>query len=1082
MVKNVIKRDGSIERFDAEKLNRWGEWAADNNVGWPDVLLEAIRSFPDSVSSEDIQNTLISVCINRRDTAHSRMAARLLMGLILKEAYESCTPPKFRDFYHSMVGAGYWMDMGYTEEELEYVGSKIIHDRDFGYEFCTIRQFYDKYSVSAYGRCLESPQMAAMATAMANTRFEENRAERAVEAYEELSLLTINLPTPSLAGQRTPLSGSPSCCVITGGDSVDSIEAAVHVAYKMTAMGSGIGAELETRSKKDPVKNGTIEHMGKDGYYRYLDRAVKSNKQATRGGSATVTFHVHDPEVDMLLRYKSQRILESQRIDSMDYSLAVTKLFMRKAARNEDWMLISVYFAPELYRLSYTTDEAAYEAEYDRLLASNVKKTVVRARDILNLFWTQRSDTGRIYRTNLTNINKHTPFKDPIRISNLCVAPETVVLTDAGNIQICELEGQRVNVWNGEEWSAVDVVKTGENQKLIRVVTDSGYELECTPYHKMYVVDSYHSKPREVRAGDLQAGDKLIKFDLPVIEGEKTLDKAYINGFYTGDGCRVGGRQRIYLYGEKKSLVGEFSGSVNGWVVQDDQDRMYTHFDCLKNKFFVPDADYTIASRLEWLAGYADADGCIYRNGDNQQLVVASVEYEFLRELQMMLQTLGVSAKIKKMVDVGIRNLPLNDGSGESGEYEYNAAWRLIITSCDLYRLLELGIRFRRLKCEMRLPQRDAKHFVKVVCVEDSGRVDDTYCLTEPKRHMAMFNGILTGQCQEIALPTAELDGVENLFKVPQLLENGEIALCFLASIVAGRMPVTDAVGTLCVESYIKTAYQTCKFVDNTIDQCTYPFAAMEYTAKNRRSIGIGLTDVAHYMARYGYKYDTIEGRNALHRLAELHSYALHKASVRLAKERGACAWIDRTKYADDIPWLPIDTYEREIDKHHTQELLCDWEGLREEIKQYGVRFSVHEAFMPVESSSVYTASTNSILPVRELRLFKKSPKGTVYFEAPGLSEFGDRYQNAYDIDPMDMAVVYGIFQKFCGQSISADFYQDLSGGKEASMSDFYKLDFFCTSLGMKTYYYLNTLTKPRVAEEVKTVTVDPNACEACTL
>ncbi len=887
MVKFVKKRNGSIEKFDPTKLNQWAEWAANKNVGWSDVLLEAIRSLPETAKSEDIQTALINSCVNR---GYSQMAARLLLGQIFKEAYGGFNIPSFKSFYKNAVTMGYWGDFGYSDEELVYIDSFINHAKDFEYEYCTVRQFYDKYAVSAHGVCLESPQMALMATAVSNTRHEPDRHIRAVAAYKELSKLKINLPTPSLAGQRTPVSGSPSCCVITGGDSVDSIEAAVHVAYKMTAMGSGIGAELSTRSKKDPVKGGTIEHMGKDSYYRYLDRAVKANKQHTRGGSATVTFHVHDPEIDMLLRYKSQRILESQRIDTMDYSLAVTKLFMKKAATDDMWMLVSNFFAPKLYDLSYRTNEEEYEQEYNRALQDgSVKKTMVKAREILNLFWTQRSDVGRIYRTNLTNINKHTPFKDPIRLSNLCVAPETLVLTRDGEFEISSLVDKRVEVWNGEEWSETVVRKTGENQKLIKVVLENGRYLECTPYHKFYICDETETLISMVRAADLCRGMKLI-----------------------------------------------------------------------------------------------------------------------------------------------------NNGLEDEGTF-----------------------------------------FVRAVV--DEYRTDDTYCFSEPKRGMGTFNDILTGNCQEIALPTSELKDTESLYKVPNGTEDGEIALCFLASIVAGRVE-QDELGNINYNEYLNTAYQAAKFTDNTIDLCSYPFKAMEYTAKNRRSIGIGLTDVAHYMAKNGFKYDTVEGRNALHRLAELHSYALHKASVRLAKERGKCGWFDRTKYSDEKPWLPIDTYEKEVDKWHTQELLCDWEGLRKEVKEHGVRFSVHEAFMPVESSSLFSGSTNGLYLVRETKLFKKSPKGTVYFEAPGADQY--EYQNAYDIHPKDLAIVYAIFQKFCGQSISADVYQDLSGGKEASMADFYELDFFCHKLGIKTYYYLNTLTKPRKKDQVKAVvvTAEDEGCDSCTL
>lgn len=739
----VLKRDGNTECFDAEKLNKWAEWASENcGVSWSDVILEASRQLHDNVSTTDIHKALIEVCVNRKDTGHSRMAARLFVGQIYKEAFQDYSIPSLKDFYYEMVEYGYWDDLGYTDEELEQLDSTIEHTLDLTYEYCTIRQFYDKYAISAYGRCLESPQMALMGVAMSNTRSETSRVQAAINCYKELCLLKINLPTPSLSGQRTKQSGSPSCCLISGGDSVDSIEAAVHVAYKMTALSSGIGAELEIRAPKDPVKAGTIEHQGKLAYYRYLDRAVKANRQHSRGGSATVTFTALDPEIDSLLRLKSQRVHHETRIDTMDYSLGIVTSLLRRAAKDEDWMLVSCFNAPKLHELLYSSDVEAFEKEYATVEKSAVTKTFVKARSVINLFFSQRSDNGRIYKTNFTNVNTHTPFKEPIRLSNLC---------------------------------------------------------------------------------------------------------------------------------------------------------------------------------------------------------------------------------------------------------------------------------------------------------------------------------------QEVLLVTKKFDNVMGLYNYEGI---GEVALCFLASIVAGRVKFED---------YENTAYEAAKFVDNTIEQSTYPFPAIEVTAKARRSIGIGITNVAAYMAEGGWKYDTEEGRNALHRLAEIHSYSLHKASVRLAKERGKCEWFDKTKYSDDKPWLPIDTYSKEVDKYHTQPLLCDWEALREEVKQHGTRFSVHEAYMPVESSSVFTASTNGVYPIREKKIFKKSKKGTVYFEAPNIETIGNQYQNAYDVSTEDMIIVYSIFQKFCGQSISADFYQKVNDGQKMSMSDQYKNLFFAAKMGMKTWYYLNSKTG-ETESDVETVDIDEEACDSCTL
>lgn len=1068
MVQYVIKRDGTIEEFSSDKLNKWAEWASDScGVSWSDVLLTAVKAMPDTISTADIHRSLIKTCIEMKDKGHVKMAARLLVGQIYKEAFGDYSIPSLKDYYHEMVDAGHWDFIQYSDEALDQLDTVIDHTKDFTYEYATVRQFYDKYAISVDGVCLESPQMMMMGLAMSNNA--GGNLDEVVAAYKAISDLKINLPTPTLNGERTSLQSSPSCCVITGGDTTESIGAATMVAYEMTGARAGIGIEYATRSINDPVKGGRVSHTGKFPLYSFVDKAVKALTQVSRGGSATVTFTCMDPEVEMLLRLKSQRTDIRSRLDHLDYSLAVNNLFLSKVAKNEDWMLVSSYYAPELWELFYSPDVDAFAVEYDRVMNSNVKKTIIPARKIMDAFLSMRNDTGRLYLTFINNVNSHTPFKEKVRLSNLCVAPETNILTRKGHVPIVEMAGESVDIWNGEEWSTVDVVKTGENQKLLRVVTDSGQELECTEYHKWYVVDGYGAKPREVRTVDLVPGDKLIKFDLPVIEGDQNLDLAYQNGFFSGDGCVTSSGDRIYLYGEKRSLKEHF-GDVK-WHDNDDQNRSQTHIKGLQEKFFVPGVEYTISDRLVWLAGYMDADGCVYRNGENSQLVATSTNYEFLKNVQNMLQTVGVFAKIRHHSEAAARMLPLNDGTGNYGEFDCQAAWRLIITSCDLHRLNALGFKCKRLEITDRVPQRDARQFVKVVEVVDDGRYDDTYCFTEEKRGMGMFNGILTGQCQEIALPTKPIANISNLYDATH--EESEIALCFLASLVVSKLNTVD--------EYLEAAYVACKTIDNTIEGTAYPYPQLENSSNSRRSIGVGMTDVAHWMASQGLKYDTVEGRNAIHRLAELHSYALHKASVRLAKERGPCAWFHKTKYSKERPWLPIDTYKSAVDEHHTQELLCDWEGLREEIKQYGMRFSVLEAFMPVESSSVFTASTNGLYPIRNHQIYKKSKRGIVFFEAPGWDEL--EYQNAYDIDTLDMVKFYSIVQKFTGQGISADFYSDLRDGKKQSMKDLYQQVFMSAKLGMKTWYYLNFLTVSEEPEEAKAPEeYEEAACDSCTL
>lgn len=374
------------------------------------------------------------------------------------------------------------------------------------------------------------------------------------------------------------------------------------------------------------------------------------------------------------------------------------------------------------------------------------------------LYLRARTGKGYIFKPDVANKLAPEAIKQSgmkILGSNLCVAPETKILTKYGYVPIAELENETVEVWNGSEWSSTTVYKTGENQKLLSVTTDSGYEVECTPYHKFYIADGYTGRFIEKRAHELAPGDKLVKFSLPVIDGDEELDKAYLNGFFSGDGCYYKGKNIVYLYGDKRVLSEAFLKYPHTYhTVQEAQDREVFHMTGLKEKFFVPDSSYTIKSKLEWLAGYLDADGSVYRNGTNEALVASSVEKTFLQEIQIMLQTMGVSAKVTKMLNAGIRLLPANDGTGTNKEFMCKDAFRLLITSYDTFKLLDMGLTLKRLRITKRRPARDAKRFVTIASVRDEGRIDDTYCFTEPKRHAGMFNGMLLGNCNEIALPS----------------------------------------------------------------------------------------------------------------------------------------------------------------------------------------------------------------------------------------------------------------------------------------------------------------------------------------
>lgn len=487
-----------------------------------------------------------------------------------------------------------------------------------------------------------------------------------------------------------------------------------------------------------------------------------------------------------------------------------------------------------------------------------------------------RCVTGKGYLWKVDHVNESQPncykhYGLTNKASNLCVAPETNILTRSGYIPIEELSGETIDIWNGETWSEVVVTKTGSDQKLVRVETSAGQSLDCTEYHKWYVFNGYGKPCKVKRTHELVQGDKLIKFDLPVISGGKNLEFAYDNGFFSGDGMVYKGVSSIYLYHEKQDLE-KFLPSVKKWDVHPEQKRMLGKAEGLKEKFFVPSEEYSIDSRLSWLAGYLDADGCVYRNGTNEALTAVSISKEFLQDIQLMLQTLGVSSKISKMSDGGYKSLPANDGTGEKKDYFCQTTYRLLITSYDTFKLYTLGLDTKRLKVNLRRPQRDAKQFNKIISVDDHGRTDDTYCFTENKRGMGMFNGILTGQCSEITLH-ADLEHTYT---------------CVLSSLNCYHYDIWKDTGAVFASTVFLDAVCS-EFIEKAKGKKGLE-KAVRYTEKSR-SLGLGMLGFHSYLQKKGVALEEFEAHQLNKEIFEhLHDESL-EASKWMAKKLGEPEW-----------------------------------------------------------------------------------------------------------------------------------------------------------------------------------------------
>ena len=357
---------------------------------------------------------------------------------------------------------------------------------------------------------------------------------------------------------------------------------------------------------------------------------------------------------------------------------------------------------------------------------------------------------------------------------------------------------------------------------------------------------------------------------------------------------------------------------------------------------------------------------------------------------------------------------------------------------------------FNRLYVELEnssVPQKKikARDLFETICKEriDTGRI---YIMNidHANSHSSFLDKInMSNLCAEITLPTTPIKHIDDGADT-----DSEIALCVLSAINMGNTEIDE------LEDICELAVRALDFI---VDEQDYPVKAAEKMLK-RRSIGIGITNMAYYLAKNEEKYESKGAIELIDTYMEHMQYSCIKASVKLAKEFGECEYFHRTKYSKGI--LPIDTYHPNVDKISTNVLACDWESLRSDVLEFGMRNSSLTALMPCESSSVVSNSTNGIEPPRDLISIKKSKAGVLKQVVPEIKKYGEYYTTAWEMkDNKGYMNLVAVIQKYVDQSISANHYYNpmkYDGGNlpiSVVMNDL----MYGYKLGLKTFYYANT-------------------------
>ena len=471
---SIVKRDGSKENLNLDKIHKMVEAACDgiNGVSASQVEMSANLSFYDGVTTQEIQDTLIksaSDLISLDTPNYQYVAARLLLFAIRKDVFntkwkDSKIYPPLKEIVERNIELGVYdkeLIGYYDDDEWSKLNSYLNHNRDLMFAYAGLRQVVDKYLVQdrSTGKLYESPQfMYILISAVLFKDYpKETRLNYVKRYYDAISQFKINIPTPVMAGVRTPLRQFASCVLVDSDDTLPSIFSSDMAIGRYVAQRAGIGINAgRIRGINSKIRGGEVQHTGVIPFLKKFESTVRCCTQnGVRGGSATVHFPIWHQEIEDILVLKNNKGTEDNRVRKLDYSIQLSKLFYERFIKDEDITLFSPHDVPDLYD-AFGTDkfDELYE-KYER--AYSIPKKKVSARTLFMDMLKERAETGRIYIMNIDHSNSHSSFLDKVNMSNLCqeiTLPTTPIShpdDEEGEIALCILSAINVGAIKLEE-------------------------------------------------------------------------------------------------------------------------------------------------------------------------------------------------------------------------------------------------------------------------------------------------------------------------------------------------------------------------------------------------------------------------------------------------------------------------------------------------------------------------------------------------------------------------------------------------------------------------------------------------------
>jgi ribonucleoside-diphosphate reductase alpha chain len=492
----VVKRNGNKETLDLNKLHKMVDEACKDlaGVSASQVEIQSGIQFYDGITTAEIQEILIRSASDLIDLDHPNyqfVAARLLLFALRKQLFGRMhETPTVKQHVDRCIKKGVYdaeiADL-YTDEEFDKLQSFIDHDRDYLFTYAGLRQVVDKYLVQdrSSGALYETPQfMYLLIAATIFSKYpKETRLKYVKDYYDAISKHRINIPTPIMAGVRTPLRQYASCVLVDVDDTLDSIFSSDMAIGRYVAQRAGIGINAgRIRGINSKIRGGEVQHTGVVPFLKKFESTVRCCTQnGIRGGSATVHFPIWHQEIEDILVLKNNKGTEDNRVRKLDYSIQISKIFYERFIKNEDITLFSPHDVPGLYDAFGTDSFDDLYVRYERD-NSTPRKTIGAQKLILDLL-KERAETGRIYIMNIDHCNSHSSFMDKVEMSNLCqeitlpTKPLQHIDDEDGEIALCILSA--INVGKIRTLEDLDILCDLAVRSLDELIDFQGYPIRA---------------------------------------------------------------------------------------------------------------------------------------------------------------------------------------------------------------------------------------------------------------------------------------------------------------------------------------------------------------------------------------------------------------------------------------------------------------------------------------------------------------------------------------------------------------------------------------------------------------------------